>query len=97
LKQPVAVEAAQADVEAAYHLTVRITRLFGGFGEEGTGDPRFLLLRIPGISVGELLESPFALALSLGWMARLFKRSGLPRACLLALLVISFLAIPILL
>jgi len=61
-KQPVGAEAAQADIAAAYHLTVRVTPLFGGFGEEGTGDPRFLLLRIPGVSVGELPESPFALA-----------------------------------
>jgi len=61
-KQPVAAEATQTDVEAAYRLTVRVTPLFGGFGEEGTGDPRFLLLRIPGVSVGELPESPFALA-----------------------------------
>jgi serine protease len=61
-KQPSAVEAVQADVEAAYRLTVSVTPLFGGFGEEGTGDPRFLLLRIPGVSIGELPESPFVLA-----------------------------------
>ncbi|WP_316227180.1 MULTISPECIES: hypothetical protein [unclassified Bradyrhizobium] len=61
-KRPVAAEAAQADIAAAYRLTLRVTPLFGGFGEEGTGDPRFLLLRIPGVSVGELPESPFAFA-----------------------------------
>jgi serine protease len=61
-KQPFAPAAAQADVESAYRPTASVKPLFGGFGDEGTGDPRFLMLRIPGISVGELPESPFTLA-----------------------------------
>lgn len=61
-KQPLEIEATQADIEAAYRLTARVTLLFGGFGEHGAGDPRLLLLRIPGVSVGELPESPFVLA-----------------------------------
>jgi hypothetical protein len=61
-KQPLEIEATQADIEAAYRLTARVTLLFGGFGEHAAGDPRLLLLRIPGVSVGELPESPFVLA-----------------------------------
>jgi hypothetical protein len=61
-KQTVAAEAVQDDIAAACRLTIRVTPLFGGFGEERIDDPRFLLLRIPGVSVGELPESPFALA-----------------------------------
>jgi serine protease len=61
-KQPLDPAAIEADIVAGYHLTGRVSALFGGFGEGGTGDPRFLLLRIPGVSVGELPESPFTLA-----------------------------------
>jgi serine protease len=61
-RHPLEPAAAQVDIEAAYRLRASVKPLFGGFGEDGTGDPRFLLLRIPDVSVGELPESPFTLA-----------------------------------
>jgi hypothetical protein len=44
-RQLLAPACVQADIEAAYHLTAGVKPLFGGFGEDGTGDLRFLQLR----------------------------------------------------